>query len=754
MSVDLDSDVDLDPKSFTNGPKSNLPMLCFRQGSPPLPDVHNTSSTALSPITNGSFGGVQGTQISEVCYAMQKHITMRFSNEQISAGIWYVGFFNGIGVTRTQSKMINRGPSYSFNGNVTVEGCMIPMMWGKYCNQTIDQLSCVNTDNLTNNTAGNNQTAESMTSCKNDEKSCSRDNELKVYYLDIMETSEKIIISVNNIKLNQTQFSNATTNSSSIVLMCYARHGAMPVETLHDYSGNINNASLAIQAPKVGRWYIAIQPVNISKALGGLQATNIEVCYSLDWQVLQCPFGKAGSSCSSEAYALQTVLRKNPFGPFESYYLPVSNKVLSATANFLLEPLLTNTSYGRSLDDDWTYFLLDIPSAAAGGNMHIRLSSDVRIEYQIYARYGGLSSLDNWDYYYINATSSSSSSMFFKVYESTKVAVSFYILYVRGGTWSIALRNPMPPGSANKSQTTMSISIERCPRRCSSPHGSCQTVMDANGLTLYSYCHCDNDHGGFDCSVEIVSRQGHIWQSISLIASNAAAVLPAYWALRQRAFAEWVLYTSSGISSGLYHACDVGTWCPLSFHVLQFMDFWLSFMAVVSTFVYLATIDEASKRTIQTVVAILTALMAETGPTRSSNIVLVIAIGAAGLLVGWLMELATNYRTLSFSPMFSTNIFHRWQSVKEWTRDVLKKVIKRFRWGFILAGFTALSMAAISWQLETSENYWIWHSMWHISIYTCSFLFLCSKAKLVAVENHRPVALDYELTRQNSFSRE
>lgn len=46
------------------------------------------------------------------------------------------------------------------------------------------------------------------------------------------------------------------------------------------------------------------------------------------------------------------------------------------------------------------------------------------------------------------------------------------------------------------------------------------------------------------------------------------------------------------------------------------MDFWLSFMAVVSTFVYLAAIDEASKRTIHTVVAILTALMAETGPTR------------------------------------------------------------------------------------------------------------------------------------------
>lgn len=46
------------------------------------------------------------------------------------------------------------------------------------------------------------------------------------------------------------------------------------------------------------------------------------------------------------------------------------------------------------------------------------------------------------------------------------------------------------------------------------------------------------------------------------------------------------------------------------------MDFWLSFMAVVSTFVYLADISDGSKRTIHTVVAIVTALMAEKGPTR------------------------------------------------------------------------------------------------------------------------------------------
>ena len=50
--------------------------------------------------------------------------------------------------------------------------------------------------------------------------------------------------------------------------------------------------------------------------------------------------------------------------------------------------------------------------------------------------------------------------------------------------------------------------------------------------------------------------------------------------------------------------------------MFQFMDFWLSFMAIMSTYVYLATIDEAYKRPVLTAVAIFTALMAVTKATR------------------------------------------------------------------------------------------------------------------------------------------
>ncbi|KAL3829685.1 hypothetical protein ACJIZ3_018487 [Penstemon smallii] len=771
MSFALDSDVDIDLSKLKNGLDNSLPMICFREGSLPLPDVYNTSLTGLGKkkksviefiisislqikryfrliicftvtherydfavldyISNDSFVGTQNLQNIYKCYPLQNNILLRLTNEQISPGTWYFGLFNGIGPIRTQSKMINRGSAYFFSGNITVEGCTTSTMWGPFCNQTVNMLTCNERKNVEKN----------VYSCKNANGIvCHEDDGPRMYSLDVLEVGEELIIKASNVTFNQTQRRNNT-------LMSYARLGALPLKTVYDYSGDISKAPLVIPFPKAGRWYIAVQQIDISNKSEEFQNNGFRACYLLESQVLQCPGDKAGLNCMSEKYILQAFLRKNPSVPFESNYMPISEKVSSeispSSTNFPLEPLLSNVS-SRNNDDSWVFFLMEIPLSATGGNIHVHLSSDSKINYEIYARYGGLPSLNSWDYYYANSTNNSNGSMFFKLYDSSEDSISFYLLYVQGGTWCFGLRKLN--GSISTTQTAVSLSLERCPRKCSS-HGTCQSALDTSGLTLYSYCACDRNHGGVDCSIELVSHRGHIQQSIFLIASNAAAVLPAYWALRNKAFSEWVLFTSSGISSGLYHACDVGTWCVMSFHVLQFLDFWLSFMAVVSTFVHLTSLSEASKRTIHTIVAILTALMAETGPTRSSNISYVIGIGTVGLLVGWLIEFSTHYRSFSLSTEFHLNLLDRWETTKGWIRNIIKTIKKRFRWGFILAGFAALAMAAISWKLESTESYWICHSIWHISIYTSSFFFLCSRAEVSTCENDR----SYELTRQNSF---
>lgn len=136
----------------------------------------------------------------------------------------------------------------------------------------------------------------------------------------------------------------------------------------------------------------------------------------------------------------------------------------------------------------------------------------------------------------------------------------------------------------------------------------------------------------------------------------------------------------------------------------------------------------------------------------------------------------------SHEPLIEFFVGCRWLKIRAWVINLFHVLLKRFHWGFLLAGFSALAMAAISWKLETSRTYWIWHrydeiewaiishlflflsliclvqngrqhSMWHITIYTSSFLFLCSKVKAVNCENERASSEgNYVLTRQNSFS--
>lgn len=314
MSIAMHSTVDLGNVNIEKVPISTLPLICFRDGSPPLPDV-NTSLTdsghpVLVPFDNGSLAGIQALQSAEQCYPMQKNFTVKLTNEQISPGVWYLGLFNGIGPTRTQSKMINRGSSYFFSANITVEGCTTETMWGQYCNQTIYPLSCALSSSYNpaeNSSEANlyNRTIDYSISCKNDfETSCQADGEPKFYSLDVVGISQELNIVAMDVWLNVTS-SNDTRNGSDINLMCFARHGAIPSESLHDYSSNINENPLVINFPKVGRWYITVLPANLPKELGGSVDTSIKICYSMESKLLECPLGKAGGNCSWETYTFQ-----------------------------------------------------------------------------------------------------------------------------------------------------------------------------------------------------------------------------------------------------------------------------------------------------------------------------------------------------------------------------------------------------------------------------------------------------------------
>ena len=70
---------------------------------------------------------------------------------------------------------------------------------------------------------------------------------------------------------------------------------------------------------------------------------------------------------------------------------------------------------------------MNLSRGAAGGNIHVRLTADTKINYEIYARVGGFPSIDNSDYYYANRTSSNAGSPFFLLYNSSEDKVDLYI---------------------------------------------------------------------------------------------------------------------------------------------------------------------------------------------------------------------------------------------------------------------------------------------------------------------------------------
>ncbi|KAG0457476.1 hypothetical protein HPP92_022633 [Vanilla planifolia] len=784
VTMGFTSGVDINNKQIKKLPKSTLPVICFSQGRPPLPDISSAylDSVLSNFVANGSFVE-KFLQNMEQCIPYHKNLTISLAKDQISSGVWYIGVFNGLGSERTQSKMISRGHSYTLSASINVQGCGSSTIWGSYCNNSIDMISCspsinykqprsVLESNLFRSSDDLNLMngrglysamspnisveLQNLVDCSNSFMSCIGIGEVKFFALDIVGSISHFTVAATHLMLNQTSISNNSTTIDEILLMCYVRYNAIPLSSLYDQSADISRTPLVVKLPKIGRWYVALQVI---KQKNTEAYSDSGLCFSFEWQLHQCFDGKAGENCTSESYVLQRLLKRGSNNPMDSYYLPVDENGSLEEANFRLDYRLSNSSADNVA---WTSFFFDVPHGAAGSNLHVQLTSDKVVNYEIYSRYGGMASIDTWDFY-VNSKNNSNGSMILTSNDISKGRLEFYLLYVREGLWNLVLKHASDIG---EHQSTMSISLVGCPKHCSS-NGQCHYSIDESGLTFYSFCYCDRNHGGFDCSDELVSPRGHFWHSIFLVASNGAAILPAFWCLRKKAFAEWVLFTSSGVSSGLYHACDVGTWCPLSFHALQFMDFWLSFMAVVSTFVYMATIEEASKRAIHTIVAIITALLAVTGATRSENIIIVIAIGTLGLLLGWFLEFSAANRHVC-PPRFNINILssmetlYRSQSMKRLCLNLVKAVLKRYYWPFLLLGFVGLAFAGTSWALEANETYWFWHSLWHISIYSSSFFFLCSTSPQCnsqqdpeyELTRHDSSSRDYALTRQDSLSRE
>lgn len=178
---------------------------------------------------------------------------------------------------------------------------MTSTMLGPFCNKTVNTLSCSESYNLAGTDLGNGSyigMKSNFIACRNTNGIICHEEGSNIYSLDVMGIAEEIFVAVTNLTLNETKPSN--TNLS---LMCYARHGAVPLKTVYDFAVDISKEPLVIDFPKSGIWYFTIQPIDNSSTNGTAQ--SLKTCYLLVWQVSRCPLEKAGLNCTFEKHILQ-----------------------------------------------------------------------------------------------------------------------------------------------------------------------------------------------------------------------------------------------------------------------------------------------------------------------------------------------------------------------------------------------------------------------------------------------------------------
>ncbi|CAK9210599.1 unnamed protein product [Sphagnum troendelagicum] len=720
--------------------ETKVPLICFRLGGPPLP---NTIWETIEEAAMAT-GRVQNVSGKGQCAWFHNSTLIYLSNMQVVAGVWYIGVFSNSNPSRFQSKMISRGKTFTFGLHVIVLKCNSPILRGPNCNITVTQL-CSNlpidhlyttswhpSDGSLHEELKHHDLKPLSGSSIQDHSAFLNDanwvvlkdqniqpGEWKYYSLDVPQYYLKldIITVVSPMAFKSDMGLNKLYQST--------RYGALPEQSQDQMHLSLN--ALTIDVPKHGLWYIGVfNPVG-EDFMGMIN-------FNLYWRLESCNTKTQGAECKPTLIPLERKLMETAYeSPFDSYYTligkPVSYfqwvpvEILNCLKSL---PIALNNN---TCHENWTYFLIVVPKGTSGAVLSIQLRHTWTSITDVYIRFEGIPTNEIWDFSTTTLEFQSSN-----VFERRKQSLD--VVFPIEGMWCLGVQSQINDNSTLEKDTNtnggahIQVTIHGCLNGCSG-HGSCQTTNEASQLHFFSYCHCDATHGGHDCSLLLLlpfEQMVHIW---ALVGSNLAAILPSMWAFHHHAYSEWVTYTLSGVTSAIYHSCDAGGWCALSYDTLQFLDFWLSFLAVVMTCVYIASFAHSIKGAFQMGATIIAAAFTKENATSAWNVLLVVLIGMAGLVIGWAMECWHLQHRIPSWLQISTmaplrGVLRVWEAMHRQAEEFLGKMRGRFHWVYLIVGLTILTLAGLSWLLETDDTYWIWHSLWHVCIYTSAFVILSS----------------------------
>ncbi|KAL9892231.1 uncharacterized protein ACN2A1_007894 isoform 1-T2 [Glossina fuscipes fuscipes] len=237
-------------------------------------------------------------------------------------------------------------------------------------------------------------------------------------------------------------------------------------------------------------------------------------------------------------------------------------------------------------------------------------------------------------------------------------------------------------------------------------YGRCFHYM--SGGFVFSTCVCFRGYRGWDCTDEsqVPSRFSLLLATLVLTISNLLFIPSVYVAYRRKYYTEAIIYFAAMFFSTFYHACDSGedehSFCLVKIGVLQFCDFYCGLLAIWVTLVAMSQLRQEIVSILHMLGAILLAFGTELDKQNLWTFLIPFLTGICIISLTWGMRC---YKTRQCYPGRQYVTF------------------------YLPAGATLALVGLICYAfLQTKQNYYIVHSIWHMVMALC-ILFLLPSAK-------------------------
>nr|XP_016854561.1 PREDICTED: transmembrane protein 8B isoform X2 [Anolis carolinensis] len=297
------------------------------------------------------------------------------------------------------------------------------------------------------------------------------------------------------------------------------------------------------------------------------------------------------------------------------------------------------------------------------------------------------------------------------------------IPYPQTGSWYLSLRSlcntdrGLEPCGNMTAEVYLRTYLSPCINDCG-PFGQCKLMRTNN--YLYAACECKAGWSGWGCTdnADAFSYGFQLLSTLLLCLSNLMFVPPVAIALRSNYLLEAAVYIFTMFFSTFYHACDqpgIVVFCIMDYDVLQFCDFLGSLMSVWVTVIAMARLQPVIKQVLYLLGAMLLSMALQLDRHGLWNL-----LGPSLFALG-IMAIA-------------------WTGPQHPRRHCYPPTWQRWLFYLLPGALIAASAVLLYAFVETEENYFYIHSIWHMLIAGSVGFLLPPRAKAEAASGGGPLA--------------